>query len=591
MLNNNIDELKTNIEKRYDVIEDFVLSLSDKETILKYNPPPNSLANKVKISEKEHILLCGKIQSGKCEETLELTLKIITNNKKHVIILLRNNNSDLDQIDKRIKEFNNLKRSNNQPELPIPRYLLSETNNLKELLLNKNRPELLFGLSNVDCINMINKTIDTNPELKNTFCVINDEADLFAFELKADSRTKTENALNNTFDKCYCYISITATPLPLILREKISQIYSLNIPNNYYGINNLTHINIPTPFVNIKNKIHYNNDINNQNIDDFYQHILQNEESTALINIKKSKKDHKKIIKYISKNLSYNNSDLIFLELNDKSVKIYNNQGNLIDQEIYNKISNKYKVASINQAIQKYIKTKYIIIVGGILAGRGISFVSESYKRHLTHQYIIKSPTSHMACLYQSIRLCGKYNDNPNLYLFCDDNLFNELLTYDKEIDNFIDKIKNGKLDDVIQIMNKQPLISNRQQNGTDFKYIVKSNQYQYELRDQGEQGRQNRFTSGNIQRNLLKDILDNTLMSKNTYYQIVIDGPPSLSRFIKNKKSKEDYINSKKTYEEILDLIKIKYGCNNLDGKYFIPISLNENDSKNLLKRQSVMI
>ena len=60
----------------------------------------------------------------------------------------------------------------------------------------------------------------------------------------------------------------------------------------------------------------------------------------------------------------------------------------------------------------------HIVIFSGKLADRGVNFCTLDYAWHLTHQVLHVTKTMDAANLVQSIRLCGRYNDNIPLKLY-----------------------------------------------------------------------------------------------------------------------------------------------------------------------------
>lgn len=104
------------------------------------------------------------------------------------------------------------------------------------------------------------------------------------------------------------------------------------------------------------------------------------------------------------------------------------------------------KNISINDALQNIkedvrMKTvKYIGIISGDLANRGISFVSKDYQWHLTHMILSASNSSSGTALTQSLRLCGCYNDDIPLEMFTSNEIVTELFAYDYLQQKSLDK-------------------------------------------------------------------------------------------------------------------------------------------------------
>ena len=70
---------------------------------------------------------------------------------------------------------------------------------------------------------------------------------------------------------------------------------------------------------------------------------------------------------------------------------------------------------NISKIIDIFKDFRHIVFIAHRYASRCISYVSSDYTRHLTHQVLrMKGLTNFM----QSLRICGVYNDNPNLIIY-----------------------------------------------------------------------------------------------------------------------------------------------------------------------------
>ena len=91
--------------------------------------------------------------------------------------------------------------------------------------------------------------------------------------------------------------------------------------------------------------------------------------------------------------------------------------------------SKKVSISDAIAAIEEHQKTQPVInckicIIAGILAGRGISFVSSNMHNgigwHVSSQRMLISSTTTQASLIQAIRITGNFNDNIPLTLYVD---------------------------------------------------------------------------------------------------------------------------------------------------------------------------
>lgn len=431
-------------------IVDFTLDQKQEQEKFKYIIPNKSIINKIKFGLNQHVLIPGKVQSGKLNEKLNLILHIQECYNFPVILLFRNSNADYHQFIKRFDEFNFKKHQENQPTIKQPVDILQSKDRLQYILKESN---LILGLANPDTLNIINDCLSKHPDLMNRIVIINDEADLNTFELSMQKlRTKTENIIRTLFNKIYMFFSFTGTPGSILLCnptlvDKI-QTVDMSIPDDYHGIKKLTHIVINN--VKPSNGGQYNPLEDKENLKLITQDCLQLNKSTLLISVSKLCKEHKSIIEFLCQ-LNKNHSDIVYFELNEKSVKIYNSKFQLIENKSVNIFKGK-KVAPIDQAIEDYKNINHIVIVAGFLAGRGVSFVSSNYDRHLTHQYLSDSESTHLESAMQSIRLCGRYKNNPKLTLYCSQSLYEDLIAQDIDMDKYIRFAADGDLPSMLSM-------------------------------------------------------------------------------------------------------------------------------------------
>jgi hypothetical protein len=81
-----------------------------------------------------------------------------------------------------------------------------------------------------------------------------------------------------------------------------------------------------------------------------------------------------------------------------------------------------FKKAGIKHALQ-YFKNRarpstHILIIAGLMVGRGLNIVSSDYQWHVSHQILRVSDTADVADLIQKLRLLGVFRDSTPLKLF-----------------------------------------------------------------------------------------------------------------------------------------------------------------------------
>lgn len=401
-----------------------------------YIASSGSIANQIEVVVGSHALICGDPQIGKLKEKLELIVLLKERYDLPVLVLFRNNNVDLFQFIYRLDQFNAEQRKQGKPTIPPPIVdILSHKERLNELLRG---PNVLLGLANPDTIAMFDKCLESNPELLKKLFVIVDEADLVTFELNNEGlKTKTELNLSSLFERIYMLFSVTGTPGSILLCDKVNQVYAIDQPDNYFGINKIVHRPVTPVRAKGKNK-QYDPNLDKENLKRIVDDTLKLEQSTLLISVSRIRREHKDVIKYLSK--LHTDKDMIYLEHNEKSIKVYDRNGDQIEH--ISKPFKGKKIGPIDVALQKYINRKHIVIVAGILAGRGVSFVSSDYTRHLTHQYIADAEGSHLESALQSVRLLGKYNDSPLLTLYCSTSLYDDLKCQSEDMKSYVELAK-----------------------------------------------------------------------------------------------------------------------------------------------------
>ncbi len=205
--------------------------------------------------------------------------------------------------------------------------------------------------------------------INTNFTLIIDECDICAKDL--DPYLSNNHYLTNQ-------LHVTATPFTL--KEKYNKIVKMTEPDNYYGLDKL--------------QIKYTHDYSII-IEDF----LGKSHGMLLINKYYRIMDMKSLSYEIS--LRYPSIPVILLS-SDKIVHL-NGRGRLLSY------------SSVSDIIDRYKEHSHLIFIAHRYASRCISYVSSDYSRHLTHQVLnIKDVTNFI----QSLRICGVYNDKPNLSLY-----------------------------------------------------------------------------------------------------------------------------------------------------------------------------
>ena len=391
-------------------------------------------------------LVIGNVQSGKTRVIISHSYKIIKSDMISIVII-RNFDADAIQLENRIHDFNALDIKLN----PI----IMSSNKRKQPDISKHNI-IIVKANKTEIFNVIN-FIKKNSEKQYCLCI--DEVDLFTGDTKKENTIKYLNCL---FNERLCHIlGLTATPMAVIMDIKKwgkfpNRIFKLDPPIEYVGLNAENNKRLVFHDVNPiktgrkKNSVEYDKEYNN------IKEIMDNcsDERKFCISLLLSETQNAKQEALITDIISRKNdeedggvTEWQGVVYNQKSVKlippigrinqIKDGESNILDPSgsLYsNDEMKKWKNSSAIQIALQFLKErekKKIIIVSGLMASRGISFVSCDYKYHLTDIYI-SSDTKYNSrteridlkgvyCeqLIQKLRLLGIYHDTDKLGKKC----------------------------------------------------------------------------------------------------------------------------------------------------------------------------
>lgn len=365
-----------------------------------------------------YIIIKGHVQSGKtnfiiCSSMMCLSVGF------SIVIILRNTKADHEQMYKRLTDFKeSIERFENRPEFNIIR------NGKHSSSIDKTRIFLVL-CNEISTEKIVEYFKDSKKNGK--YVLIIDEVDYVDSSINLQ-KNKNIKILK---DNAHCVFGVSATIMDPIGKEKDiipKDIILLTTPIKYIGIDNLSIVEISDKCV-YSSKDESDLFANDLELNDFIccfskQKVKKyiSEESIpniCLINICRSKNPYIILQQKISKlypNLTtivYNGDGIIY------------RKGNL--HEIY-----KYSISSFLQKLKDnggITKHPNIIIFAGELSGRGISFVSDDYIWHLTHQRLLVSKDCDEPELIQKIRLCGLYNNsNRELLLYSTKKILDDLV-------------------------------------------------------------------------------------------------------------------------------------------------------------------
>lgn len=411
-----------------------------------------SLADQIDFAKiGQHILMTLKVQEGKWFQKMLTIAKFLSEYPDGtVVVLVRNLLVDRVQFIQRVPGFNQDRLQKGLPTLPQPVYLGKQFDIHGRLL---GGGQIIVGLANDKNVNRVKEVLEEHPELGRKCLFILDEADQHFWDAKKTNskHSLTEQALKAIFGKIHTFISVTATPLVLILGSTLSQIVMAKRPigsarRPYFGIKQLMHI--PVDPIDSKNY----DPRKDPNLDGVMESFLRlSKPGVLLISPSESNTIQNNVASYIAERYSYR-SDLVVMILNQNGITI------TADNETWTtsvtKPQRDGKYFTIGNAIGKF-PNRPIVIIAGKLANRGQSFVDTNCipERHLTDQYIVTSKNQHLVGITQMMRICGRYTDNPSLRIHCVDELWDQVKSCDYDLDRIIEKFQEvGSTPELIEM-------------------------------------------------------------------------------------------------------------------------------------------
>ena len=356
-----------------------------------------------------YITIKGHIQSGKtkfmiCASSLFLMAGY------SVVIILRNNRADQDQIYERLSLF--------EKELcgvSKTSFLVCKTSVQK---IKIDRPKIFLTLGNASSTTKIFNELEKNDNIP--FIVFIDEVDY------VDSGTGQKNEIIPLLKKnAHCVFGVSATIMDPLGKEDIhpKDVILLSLSPHYKGIPSIQVVEIKEDAI-FTGKTSDNLFETDQGLLQFVKDFSKKESfifadgfvhpNICLINICRTKEPTLKA------------QEIIIKKFPNLIVIVYNGDG-IFYTENKEIIEYKGTISSLLQQFKNEKKQSNIIIFSGDLAGRGISFTSSDFKWHLTSMRLLVAPHCDEPELIQHIRLCGVYHDDLPLVLYSTKQILSDL--------------------------------------------------------------------------------------------------------------------------------------------------------------------
>lgn len=346
-----------------------------------------------------YFIIKGHVQSGKTKFMLCVSLLMLWFDISPVLVL-RNLNSDSEQLLQRLDEM----KARYNSFLPYIKIIKSAT----KTTVKRTKPALYVCIGNGIALKKINKIVPDR-----YICLI-DEVD--SMDMGHD--TSRHQQMTILKQNALATFGVSATILDPLAKEQVSKgnVILLKTASDYKGIRDITFIPIESESI-FSNRV--DDDLTEKQpnlipfLHDFstrthmvesgktYPHIL-------LVNVGST------VAPYVSL------QQLLKRDIPSLCTILYNANG--ITVHLNGETSIRHD--TISETLQ-WVKDEFgaervptIVIFSCILAGRGVSFVSEDFDWHLNTMYLCVSPTCDEAELLQKIRLAGRYKDSIPLQLY-----------------------------------------------------------------------------------------------------------------------------------------------------------------------------
>lgn len=372
------------------------------------------------LQNRHYEIVVGKVQSGKTRILLEYCQKSIHELNISCIYFTRNIKADKLQLLKRAKEFDTFLKivdGNQYHDEQLAKIIQSGS------------CIVLFLMNNIQSKKAWNVVHNYNTQYN--LCI--DEVDL---SVKSKERTtKLEETFYKIKERANHVLGVTATPVANYLNEDICKIHKTIAPDDYRGVEHL----VPH-FV--------------ENVEQAYDQFVQKDAGILLHKGSVKKRDQMgwlRILPLLYPNMvvmTYN-ADGIFIRGAERLMK--NSRKYFMTNYCGLENVHVFKSATISSIIQLLTDRgyKHISIISGLLASRGVSFVSDDYLKHITDQYYDPSKQAHGETLVQGLRILGRYQDNKQLDIYCTEKSWERITDQCDYIENITEQMvdKTNRID------------------------------------------------------------------------------------------------------------------------------------------------
>lgn len=400
--------------------------------------------------EKSTMLIAGLVQSGKSNVICGLSLYLNQVLDLNVINVVRDMKADYEQLYRKyIRDFSEYSLIINY----------TGEDSIHKIFMDR-QPSITISIEHQKHFEKIQQAYALNPNSK--FVLIADECDLICYK---DEKTIEQirihlfNEIKNSSEK---FIGVTATAFDMLYMENrlnCDNIYTLPVPSNYKGVDHpdfkITELEKKFDF-----KLQKTNDPAvwkfSTEMEYFYTDIMDTplfEEKTeegsvthpvmCLQTTETEKPKQLQCLGAFARHPVFK-KEFTVIVYNGDGVFMYSPEG--IDRDVTVKTQDGkeklhkakfdaspyfkqcsgvayFKQLNLGDALQ-YLKSRrdpptHIVIIAGLMVGRGLNIVSSDFQWHLTHQILKTSDTATCADVLQKCRCFGIYRDRIPINLYC----------------------------------------------------------------------------------------------------------------------------------------------------------------------------
>ena len=399
--------------------------------------------------EKSTKLVGGLVQSGKSNVICGLAVYLNVVFNLNVVIVVRDIIADSKQLYRKFtRDFNNY----SEKELRVR--CIKDIKHEKDIFLS-NEPSIIICIEHQKHLEKIRKN------LKKDYALIADEADSVCYKDPSQKNPIRNPIFNAIKEKADHFIAITATAYDMLYMENelySDSIYHVPIHPYYKGIDHpnfritelqssfdffMRDTDDPLVWKFSKDMQRFYTRLCNQPV--FEEKTEQGVFTHPVLCLQTTETDKDKQFQYLSAFASHPlfKKKITAIVYNSEGVFCYSPDGvdrhittEMYEEEIIHnsvKPSSPYFIHSDGVVqfkklglgeILQYFKDRrdpptHIVIIAGLMVGRGLNVVSTDFKWHITHQILRNSDTATCADIVQKLRLLGIYRDSIQVHLFC----------------------------------------------------------------------------------------------------------------------------------------------------------------------------